>query len=45
VQGIGPGGITDAKGSSKVKGCAEEGASEGVAVFDGSIDTGLGVKV
>jgi hypothetical protein len=44
AQGIGAGGIADVKGASKVKGCAEEGASEGVAVMDGSIDVNLGVN-
>jgi hypothetical protein len=44
AQGIVAGGIADVEGASKVKGCVKEGASEGVAVIDGSIDVGLGVN-
>jgi hypothetical protein len=44
AQGVGARGIADIKGASKVEGCAEEGASEGVAVMDGSIDVDLGVN-
>jgi hypothetical protein len=44
VQGVGARVIADVQGASKVKGCAEEGASEGVAVMDGSVDVGLGVN-
>jgi hypothetical protein len=44
VQGVGARGIADVEGASKVKCCAEEGASEGVAIMDGSIDIGLGVN-
>jgi hypothetical protein len=38
------GGIADVEGANKVKCCAEEGASQGVAVMDGSVDVGLGVN-
>jgi hypothetical protein len=31
------GGVADVEGASKVEGCVDEGASEGVAVMDGSI--------
>jgi hypothetical protein len=37
-------GVADVEGPSKVKGCAEEGASEGVAFMDGFSDVGLGVN-
>jgi hypothetical protein len=44
AKGVGVDGIANVKGTSKVEGCAEEGASEGVAVMDGFIDIGLGMN-
>jgi hypothetical protein len=38
------GGIVDVQGTNKVESCAKEGASEGVAVMDGSINVSLGVN-
>jgi hypothetical protein len=44
VQGVGAGGIADVEGTSKVEHGADEGASKGVAVMDGSINVSLGVN-
>jgi hypothetical protein len=44
VQSAGAVGIANVEGASKVEGCAKEGASEGVAVMDGSINVDLVVN-